>query len=304
MEVKVQSTKPKGVRVEPNEIAVKVGGTIAFSKTNTVDKLRSLFEENLQLLRQGKDIKLPEFRKVQIVQPSKPIFAKQLQPVWDLHLQRFTCITKSFETSLRFKIENTQRLRKHRKEFQELKEKASQDLQERLMLEARNKVKESWIQSLEKAREILKEDTYDIDTLCEKMVKHLCIDIPVKEILESFDSMEEKEGSYQLLLDLKAVQFDFRMKKEIITAMIKDQDVQFDTASTEKMAQLYSQIINEEEKEIQSARESIQKELHDIEEMLKKPHEKSMQIAVDLALQMARESLWNNGLYAISTFEK
>jgi len=305
MEVKVQSVKPKGIRMEPNEIAVKVGGTIAFSKTNTVEKLRSLFEENLQILRQTlHPIKLPEFRHTQIVLPSKPILAKHLNPLWDLHLQRFACITKSFETSLKYKIENTHRLRRHRKEFQDLKVKANQDLQERLMIEARIKVKEAWIDSLEKAREILGEDTYDIDVLCEKMVKRICIEIPTEKILQSFEEEGNGTDDYHLILHLKAVQFDFRMKKEIISAMLKEQDTQYELASTEKMARLYSEIIAEEEKEIHAARDSIQKELQKIEkemEKFKSSETKPMQIAVDLALQMARESLWNNGLVEIAS---
>jgi hypothetical protein len=192
MDIKLQgeSTK-KGlkVKVESDEIAVKLGKTTSLTNTQSNVKLKSLFEEMVTSMRNGTPLpSIPTLPRDNLSKnkPECPSFSSQhailqslLKLVWETHLTRYKEIVFTFEEAVQMKVENTKRICEFNNTLEKNKTVILEEVHENSILELKKEYRSLWADKLLVIQELLSSNSHDVSELLELLIAKAVDDLKV-----------------------------------------------------------------------------------------------------------------------------
>jgi hypothetical protein len=181
MEIRVEAEKQKSIKVklQSDELAVRVGKTIAPDRVRpSVETLKAHFEETVTALRSKRSPSfpspLPRIPGTDLLAPVcpnvssfHPLLQTLLKLVWDSYLHEFHSVTGTFQEGVSMKVKHTERLAT----FQTQLDRSASDLvaalYDRAYTDVRKGFLDKWANKLADAKSALDATTNDVEELLE-----------------------------------------------------------------------------------------------------------------------------------------
>jgi hypothetical protein len=278
MDIKLQgdSTK-KGlkVKVESDEIAVKLGKNTSLSNTQSNVKLKSLFEEMVTSMRNGTP--LPSFPtlprdSLSKNKPECPSFSSQhailqslLKLVWETHLTRYNEIVFTFEEAIQMKVENTKRICEFNNTLEKNKTLILEEVHENSILELKKEYRSLWADKLLAIQELLNSNSHDVSELLELLIAKAVDDLKVDMTSLEVD-LDKSLGLFRQELLVKSDELwkQWSLQLERHSAVLKGKLTevnQIDEKLKKNSSSTFQEITHKEKEEIPFNKEMMYKDM-------------------------------------------
>lgn len=182
MDVKLRGDKPLKIKLESDEMAVRIGKqSLPSSTTSSNAKLKANFEESITLLR---NFQKPTFPLL----PSKvddtvlvpecpslndqhPILKTLLKLIWETHENKYMSIVTTFQEATKMKVENTKRIRQFTEQLQTSQDTLLKELHENELQKIKEEFRSLWANEIQVVQSVLKTDSTDIDELLDQLIQ-------------------------------------------------------------------------------------------------------------------------------------
>jgi hypothetical protein len=276
MEVRLPQTKP-GLKIKTvsEELNVNLKAKEhKEQKVNTVEKLRSSFEEAISSLRMGpstEDISTGLEFEINLgecplsLSNYHTILQTLLKLMWETHKRKYCAIAQGFKGALEEKVRNTQKILVQKRQLKESNDSLLKTFQVEAVRQAIVKFEEAWSEDLAAARDKFADPTAGIETLVSKAMD-FCGRIKVEpEEVNVGDLLEQTDQQLKNKTELLWKLWDLHVKrhKSVFQGNLSDlQNIDREIQSIDLSQTLEVSKVEKEEEQVQQTASSDTEEAY------------------------------------------
>jgi hypothetical protein len=181
--VEAEKSKTLKVKLQPDELNVRVGKNVSHERTaSSATLLKAQFEEAVNALRNERPFSIkctstvpaaPLVPACPSLEAQHPLLQSLLKLVWETHTARFHAVVRVFDAGIQMKLQNTQRLVDLRVRMKTSAEELLEQLHASSTEHVRKEFRSTWLDTLRDAQRALGTGDLGIDELMAEALRRL-----------------------------------------------------------------------------------------------------------------------------------